>query len=175
MANSKNPQVLTQDLLQSLVHYDPETGVFTSLIKKPFVCIGQTLGKPNKKGYICFNVAGRGYRASRLAWFYMTNQWPIHHIDHKNRIKDDNRFSNLREANDHENGANCSVSKRNTSGHKGVMWYKRHNKWTASIRVNRKPLHLGYFTDLQDAINARLNAELKHFGEFSPQSMRAFA
>lgn len=168
MANSKNPLVLTQDLLRSLVHYDPETGVFTSLVKKPFVEVGQVLGSKNGRGYLQFNVAGRSYTAHRLAWLYVHGEWPEDQVDHKNRVKSDNRISNLRSAGNHENGSNCSISKNNTSGIKGVMWYKRHQKWTASIRVNRKLLHLGYFTDIADAAKARLAAELKYFGEFSP-------
>lgn len=170
MANSKNPSVLTQDLLRSLVHYDPETGVFTSLIKKPFVEVGQILGSRNGKGYIQFNIAGKAYRAHRLAWLYVYGEWPSDQLDHKNRIRSDNRIENLREAGNHENGSNCSTSKRNTSGVKGVMWYKRYQKWAASIRVNKKLIHLGYFTDKLEAAKARLDAELKYFGEFSPNA-----
>ena len=169
MANAKNPVVLTPDLLRSLVRYDPETGVFTSLVKKPFVAIGQIIGSATPKGYIQFNVAGRSYRANRLAWFYMTGEWPECQVDHINRIRNDDRFCNLRLATNQQNGSNCSLSKRNTSGHKGVMWYKRHNTWAASIRVNRKLIHLGYFKDIQNAIDARLKAEQQYFGEFAPQ------
>ncbi len=170
MANSKNPQVLTQDLLRSLVHYDPETGVFTSLVKKPFVAVGQSLGSINGRGYTQFNLAGKSYRASSLAWFYAYGEWPNGMIDHKDRDRTNNRIKNLRLASESENGANCSLSKANTSGHKGVMWYKRHSKWVSQIRVNRKLLGLGYFTDINDAIKARVDAELKYFGEFSPNA-----
>lgn len=67
-----------------------------------------------------------------------------------------------------ENSRNQSKSTRNTSGIIGVGWYKRYNKWRAYIKTN-KNITLGYFINKKDAIIARLNAELKYFGEFAPQ------
>ena len=48
----------------------------------------------------------------------------------------------------------------------GVSWDKLKNKWAAYIGINRKRVHLGYFADIQDAIDARVNAEKKYFGEY---------
>lgn len=47
----------------------------------------------------------------------------------------------------------------NTSGIKGVVWHKRHEKWMARIKVNGKLKYLGYYTDFDDAVCARLSAE----------------
>lgn len=52
------------------------------------------------------------------------------------------------------------------SGVKGVGWDKKSNKWRAYIMFKRKHYHLGYFANLDDAIEAREKAEQKTFGEF---------
>src|SRR5690606_16380357 len=110
-------------------------------------------------------------KAQNAAWLYMTGEWPTFIVDHENRQRADNRWENLRPATDQENARNAKLSKRNTSGIKGVMWYRRHSKWVASIRVDRKLLHLGYFPTIEEAAIARRAAELQYFGEFA--SLRA--
>jgi len=51
------------------------------------------------------------------------------------------------------------LHKGNKSGHKGVMWNKHRNKWTATIGFKGKQIFLGNFDDKQDAIKARQRAE----------------
>ena len=55
------------------------------------------------------------------------------------------------------------LSPRNKSGCSGVYWNNRHNKWKAQITAAAQ-IHLGYFTDLEDAIAARKQGELKYWG-----------
>jgi hypothetical protein len=51
----------------------------------------------------------------------------------------------------------------NTSGHKGISWDKRNNRWHAYINVNKgKRINIGYFKDIKDAIEARKQAETKY-------------
>ena len=83
-------------------------------------------------------------------------------IDHDNGMKSDNRFLNLVNTDLQANAQNTKLPNNNTSGIIGVRWYKRHNKWQASISINKKPVHLGYFANKQDAINARKEAEIAH-------------
>jgi hypothetical protein len=52
--------------------------------------------------------------------------------------------------------------KNNTSGVTGVNWDKQTNKWRAEIMVNRKGIKLGRFTELQDAIQVRKQAEIDY-------------
>ena len=87
-------------------------------------------------------------------------------VDHKNRCKTNNHLSNLRFATDSENSQNASMKSNNTSGVIGVCWSKNRKKWRAEIRVNGGNKHLGYFDDKDDAITARRNAEILHFGEY---------
>jgi hypothetical protein len=161
------------DELKRLVTYSPLTGLFIAKEPRPPVRSGDVLGWRNPQGnYVC--VRRRSYKANRLAWYYMTGEWPGDlHIDHINGCNSDDRWENLRICTNAENSRNTKLSKRNTSGHKGVMWYARHQKWTASIRVDRKLKYLGYFDDIQDAIAARQQAEIELFGEFSPLVCRS--
>ena len=91
---------LTAARLRKMLHYDPETGVFTRL------WTGNVTGCPDAKGYLRIAADGRSYRAHRLAVLYMTGAWPSEQIDHINQVRTDNRWSNLRPATNGENGAN---------------------------------------------------------------------
>ena len=61
---------------------------------------------------------------------------------------------------------NHVVATNNTSGYSGVNWVKQLNKWRARITVNHNEIHLGIFDNMQDAIRARKEAEIKYFGEY---------
>jgi hypothetical protein len=92
---------------------------------------------------------------------------PTHLLDHINGSKSDNRLSNLREATKAQNGANTRLSVNNSSGYKGVRWHTAAKKWVAKIKINYKSIHLGLFTDIEDAAAAYQAAALKYFGEFA--------
>lgn len=85
-------------------------------------------------------------------------------IDHINRNKLDNRQSNLRVVNQKVNRRNSGLDNTNTTGVKGVYFYKRHNKWSSGIRIDNRLIHLGYFIDKEYAIKSRKEAELKYWG-----------
>lgn len=52
-----------------------------------------------------------------------------------------------------------------TGGIKGVFWKKARNGWLAHIKVNAIAHHLGYFDNINDAINARINGEIRYYGK----------
>ena len=155
--------IISQARLKELLHYNPDTGIFTWTSKPSItspISIGSEAGT-NTNGYVCIYVIGRIYKAHRLAWLYIHGEWPEDQIDHINRVKDDNRLINLREAGCIENSRNRTISKNNTSGHVGVYAHGASGKWAASIHNGRgKLLHLGLFADIGDAISARARAEL---------------
>jgi hypothetical protein len=70
-------------------------------------------------------------------------------IDHINDIKTDNRVENLQIVTQRENA--YKTQGNYTSQYKGVSWYKRSNKWIASIYINGKHNFLGYFTNEHEA------------------------
>ena len=88
-------------------------------------------------------------------------------IDHINHKKNDNRKLNLRSVTSSQNGMNRGVLKNNASGYTGVYHNKSNNKWYALIRVNNKLIYLGQFTNFEDAVRTRKEAEEKYFGEYS--------
>lgn len=94
----------------------------------------------------------------------------IDHIDPA--IPLPNFASNLRLATPTENCRNRKKRSNNTSGVPGVHWDSRAMKWRAYITTNQRRVWFGYFTNPADAIAARKNAEVKHFGEFSHDASR---
>jgi len=88
-------------------------------------------------------------------------------VDHINRDKLDNRRSNLRTCTPLENTRNRM--RRSKLGYKGVSGGGKHNprKYRASIRVNRKQIHLGYFDTTLEAAKAYDLVALREHGEFA--------
>lgn len=151
---------LTQSQLKELLHYDPDTGIFTNKVfRGPKALKNAEVGCINSKGYLTLNIKLKNYKCHRLAWLYIYGVWPKDQIDHINQNKIDNRIANLREVTKSQNGQNTSLRADNTSGHKGVSWSKGHRKWQAQIKVNNVYLYLGYFDNLDGAVAARKQAE----------------
>lgn len=81
--------------------------------------------------------------------------------------KTDNRRKNLRIATGQQNHCNCRKRRNNTSGFKGVSWHRHTKQFVAYIRVNGKPIFLGYRRTPEDAAQLYAEAALKHHGEFA--------
>ena len=156
---------LTAEHLRSVLRYDPDTGIFTWKVRAANrIKVGDITGCLNGDGYLLISIQSRLYQAHRLAWLYMHGVWPNDQIDHINRIRTDNRISNLRDVSHKQNHQNRSKPSHNTSGHTGVSWNKQNSKWRANIKHNQKPINLGYFTNLEEAIAARKAGELRYWG-----------
>lgn len=153
---------LTQARLKELLHYDPETGIFTWLVDRSGPSKAGTRAGYIENGYVRITIDSIWYAAHRLAVLYMTGRFPHHSIDHDNRVRSDNRWVNLIPATHADNAQNIPVLKNNTSGHTGVSWHKGHKKWEAHIRVSRKRYSAGYFANIEDAIAARAVLKRTH-------------
>lgn len=163
---------LTQARLKELVHYDPETGVFTWLVWRPNgIKVGDEAGVVRKDtGYRLIKIDYRSYIASRLAWLYMTGSFPPSRVDHEDTDKLNNRWCNFRLATASQNAANSRLSQRNTSGFKGVHYAKNRTsfkKWAAHIRVDGVLKTLGYFAKPEEAHVAYTEAARAAFGAFA--------
>ena len=158
-------QDITAERLRELLHYEPETGIFTWKVGSANqVKVGDAAGSQNGLGYLHVRLQRRLYSAHRLAWLHFHGVWPVDQLDHINRIRTDNRIANLREVSHKQNGQNASKSRSNTSGYPGVYWDKQHSKWVARIMHNRKNIYLGYFATIEEALSARKAGELKYWG-----------
>ena len=157
---------LTAEKLRELLHYEPETGIFTRKVRTSNRAkAGAVAGCPDGLGYLRIMVQSRLYQAHRLAWLYVYGEWPKLNIDHINRNPSDNRLVNLRDVTQKQNMQNASKYSHNTSGHPGVAWHKRISKWRAHIMHNQKDIHLGYFSILEEAIAARKAAEKLYWAD----------
>lgn len=157
---------LTAEYLRSILDYNPDTGIFTRKVSTSSRAkVGDVAGSPDGHGYLQIMVQRRSYLAHRLAWLYMRGEWPKLNIDHINRNPSDNRISNLRDVTQKQNLQNAGKYSHNASGHPGVSWCKRNSKWQAYITHNQKQIHLGYFTDIEDAIAARKAAEKLYWAD----------
>jgi hypothetical protein len=158
---------LTVDLVRKRFGYDPETGILTRLVSSQGVSAGAIGGSLYGGGYLRACVAGRQIPAHRLIWFWMTGEWPKRQIDHINRNKTDNRWCNLREATNSQNGINSPMKANNISGFHGVHFDRWRQKWGAKIRIAGKRVQLGRFASPERAFIAYILAAWKHHGEFA--------
>jgi len=123
---------------------------------------GQEAGCLPPTGYRQIKIEGKLYKAHRVCWLLYHGRMPSGQIDHINGDPSDNRIKNLRVVSNAENGKNQKRHCKNTSGCTGVYWYKASSKWQAEIMVDGRHIHLGYFTDFEDAVSARKRAERKY-------------
>lgn len=90
-------------------------------------------------------------------------------VDHKNGNRYDNRKSNLRFSTQLQNCWNACTRKDNKTGYKGVHYRPKSKDFVVYISVNKKRIHLKTYRNIDDAIKARKEAELKYHGEFAYQ------
>lgn len=149
---------LTQEILKEWIYYDPDEGSFMWL---KGARAGSKAGCIIRYQKIC--IFGIIYPAAKIAWLYMTGEFPSCPIDHKNRITCDDRWLNLRKATVQQNNANRSSS--NPLGVKGVKKY--YHRYSASIRVNGIKTFLGTFATLEEARDAYNTKAKEIYGEFA--------
>jgi hypothetical protein len=157
--------MISQAELKELLRYDKLSGIFYwRVFCGPRALVNKPAGSLDKHGYCIIKLRNKQYKAHRLAWLYVNGYIDDElEIDHKNRIRSDNRIDNLRLVDKTLNQQNRSLQENNTSGIKGVYFNKECNKWSACINVNKKRIYFGLFTNKEDAIIARLAAENIYF------------
>lgn len=160
--------MIDQEELKRLLHYDPDTGVFTWKVRTTNgVKVGDVAGKKDKSKYTYIGINKKAYLAHRLAWLYMTGEWPKNSLDHINGVYSDNKWENLREATYSQNNFNKTSYKNSSSKYKGVSYHKRKNKWAARVTVNKQSNFLGYFDSEEEAALAYNKQAIKLHGEYA--------
>ncbi len=155
------------EVLRAAFSYDPVTGNFYHKKRthgRGGAILPGYLAGTLKDGYIQLGCQSKQYRAHMVAWVFMTGSMPLKgfEIDHENRDRSDNRWSNLRLVTRSRNNHNSGPSAANKSGVKGVSWVAVRNKWLARLTVGGKIIHLGEHTNFDDAVRARTDGE-RHY------------
>lgn len=180
----------SQDVLNQLLRYEKETGkLFWNNRPDSFFKDGKQSASHNAaiwnarfantevnstlgSGYIATSLFGSKNLAHRIIWKMIYGVEPdiIDHIDGNVR---NNRLSNLRDTVQSVNGRNTRINKRTKSGHMGVRFDERLNKWVSRIHPGGETVHLGCFSSFEEAVAARKQAERKF--DFHPNHGRVTA
>ncbi len=158
--------MIDKALLEELFIYDEQRGSLLWKVKQSNrVLAGSTAGSVDQDGYVIIKIKGKRYRRSRLVWILFNDVISDKklEVDHKNRIRYDDRIDNLRLVSKKLNQENRKVNCNNLSGIKGVYFNKQNKKWVAKITHNSIHYHLGSFNTMQEAINARVIKEQELF------------
>jgi len=162
--------MINAEELRRIVHYDPETGIMTHRVKLANrTKVGSEVGwldKSPKCGYRRVTIKGETYLVHRLAWLYVYGEWPDEQLDHINRVRIDNRISNLRDVTNQENQFNTSKNSNKSVPYVGVYYHKANRKWTAAISWKKDgkkhQKYLGSFETPEMASAAYLQAKSVH-------------
>lgn len=143
--------------LRERLQYDPDTGLWRWLNSRRGGYNGKPAGTIDAKGYWVIKIDGQSYKASRLAFLYMTGEWPTAEMDHIDGYPGNDVWDNLREATRTENNQN-----RHHNG-VGIGISRYFNKW--KVMVGRT--YLGLFNTFEEAEVARDTAAIELHGEFA--------
>jgi hypothetical protein len=161
---------ITHDLLLQLLAYDPVSGHLTWLREREGrgngrAKVGERAGSAHgQSGYRNIQINGRAYREHVLIWFLVTGKWPRRQVDHRNNIRDQNHWANLRLATQGHNLANIGRygSLRGiTKSRTGRYAVRVTTKANSGIRKT-----LGTFDTLEEAIRVRNRAHKKVYGQY---------
>lgn len=163
--------MLTQERLKELLHYDPETGIFTWLKAYHSHRVGKIAGCPYghdrvSTDYLRITVDKKAYSSHKLAWMYVYGHFPDSWLDHIDGDGYNNAIDNLRLATPSENSHNQFLNKSNKSGVKGIHWSKSRNRWMTNIKVKGKIYRAGSFKSLEEATEAVRKKREELHGEF---------
>jgi hypothetical protein len=110
--------------------------------------------KGESRGYIHFQVKKYGLYGHHYAWYMTYDNIDIVEIDHINRMRNDNRISNLRNVSIEQNKFNKET--------KGYTYHKQLDKWMARIQVYKDIIYLGVYDTEQEAREVYLQAKKKY-------------
>lgn len=142
---------------------------FTQVDEEDLTTWGNYTAYINNYGYVCLYL---GNQKKKLLHRLLLGE-PLSDVDHINRVRSDNRKVNLRLASRTNNLINSKLSPSNTTGFKGVCWIPARNKFKASISVDNKSQHLGYFDTAEEASRLYLRYARLLYGEFATDGTSA--
>lgn len=163
-----NERLPSQARLWELLDLDQVTGALTWRERPDDPGFNWRAGRPaltaiDNHGYRHGKLLGCWAFAHRVIWKMVYGGEPeyVSHIDGDTLF---NRPSNLHATDATGVARNAKLKCHNTSGVNGVGWSPGENCWRASITIDNRTRHLGYFALLSAAVAARAKAEREHGG-----------
>lgn len=162
--------MITQERVKELFEYNPLIGDFVRTKTNSMnTKIGETAGT-ELDGYVSIFIDNKGYPAHKLAWLYMTGEYPNLHIDHIDGNRMNNKMGNLRLVTNQENAFNRSKPSNNTSGYKGVVVRETvtlGKRYVAQIGYNGKMISCGTYDTAEEAHKAYCTKANELFGDYA--------
>lgn len=117
-------------------------------------------------GYRSVMLNGKNYLAHRIVYALHHGCAP-EYIDHIDGDRTNNVIENLRECTNAQNMTNSKGRSDNKSGVKNVNWDSGRSKWRVAIQHDGKQKHIGYFSEIDLAKAAAIEARNKYHKEFA--------
>jgi hypothetical protein len=159
-----------QQLLHNLFSYCEDNTAQPLAYKiKPSknIAIGRAAGSYSKGiGYYQITILKTNYFLHRVIFQYH-NGWCPDYIDHKDCDPSNNIIANLRESTCAQNLHSSPHQSNNTTGYKGVSWFKKNKRYVAGIKFNGRRIHLGYFDCPEEAHEAYKAKAVELYGEYA--------
>ena len=182
--------MIDADRLKKIVHYDPETGEFTWLPRTPDMfksgyrtaegnCAnwnaryaGTKAGTFDHYGRVQISVDNQLYKAHRLAWLYMTGEWPPEgfEVDHRDVNHANNKWDNLRLATSSQNKMNMGLRRDNRLGVKNVAFDDERNKFKVRVKTGDGRAIFKRFDTLDEANTFAHSMRSEHHKDFARHS-----
>ena len=157
--------MITKDLLHELYSYS-DGKIFHKRETKGNIINNSEVGYVDNHKHLFYRktkINRRCYKVHHLIWIMHYGDIPkdkvIDHIDGNGL---NNNIDNLRLVTQADNTKNARLYKNNKSGYQGVSWYKNRDMWRVSIGNNGTQETIGYFEDLNEAIEARKKKEIEY-------------
>lgn len=156
------------DTIYSLAHqyFEYKDGELFWKTPRQNVRVGEKAGCIDSQGYLAITIQRKFLKAHRVI-FYMHYGYLPKCIDHIDGNKLNNKIENLRPATSNQNQWNRTKLAKSSSGIKNVTWNKKLQKWRVSFSIKTKPIHFGFFEDIELAELVAIEARNKYHGQFA--------
>ena len=152
------------ELLREYFDYDPASGVVRYKKPRKRVRVGEPVTRAHPAGYLYVSIDRENYLLHRVIWKIVTGEEPPVQVDHKDRCRTNNAWTNLRAADPTRNNQNKVTKGKYLPG---VRQRKGRTNFYAQIVVNGQSTYLGTYPTEEEAHAAYRAAHASFFGEFS--------
>lgn len=155
---------MTRERALELLSYDPLTGSVIRRInsRRGPAKAGDLVGWMNTTGYLQVSLDSKEYCLHRVIYLMVVGTFPPEELDHKDRVRTNNAWTNLVLANRSQNCMNKPPRKKSSSKYKGVSWDRKSKSWRVQLNINGKRTCLGWFNNEDEAAQVYNLAVVDH-------------